>query len=106
MGMSKKSKQSKKSAVGAAINRRSFMGTLAAAAGTSAVASTLAPFAPTAQAETVHFVSPPGLGGAGVFRTECDIRDCDVEGEIPLSIDGAFYRGGPDWQSPPMKSDI
>jgi carotenoid cleavage dioxygenase-like enzyme len=104
--MSRKSKPSKKSASGASINRRSFMGTLAAAAGTGAVAGSLSPFAPSASAETVHFVSPPGLGGAGVFRTECDIRDCDIDGDIPLSIDGAFYRVGPDWQYPPMKGNI
>jgi carotenoid cleavage dioxygenase-like enzyme len=106
--MKKKSKQSRKASSAAQINRRSFMGTLAAAAGTSAVAGSLAPFAPSASAETVHFVNPPGMGGGGssVFRTECDIHDCDVEGEIPSNIDGAFYRVGPDWQYPPMKGNI
>jgi secreted PhoX family phosphatase len=53
--MNRKSKQLKKSADAATINRRSFMGTLAAAAGTTAVAGTLSPFAPSADAETVRF---------------------------------------------------
>ena len=97
--MRKKAKQSTKATSGTAMGRRSFMGTLAAAAGTSAVAGTLSPFAPQANAETVHFASnTPGMGGGGPFRAEIDIRDCDVEGEIPSSIDGAFYRVGPDWQ--------
>ena len=105
--MRKKSKQTKKAASGAAMNRRKFMGTLAAAAGTTAVAGSLSPFAPSANAETVHFAAnTPGMGGAGPFRTECDIRDCDVEGEIPSNIDGAFYRVGPDWQYPPMAGNI
>ena len=64
------------------------------------------PCAAPAKAETVHFSNPPGLGGGGPFRSECDIRDCDVDGEIPLNIDGAFYRVGPDWQYPPMKGNI
>src|ERR1700723_2995921 len=105
--MKSKSKQTKKSTDGAAIGRRSFMGTLAAAAGTSAVAGTLSPFSASAKAETVHFATgTPGLGGGGPFRAEIDIRDCDVEGEIPTSIDGAFYRVGPDWQYPPMQGNI
>jgi len=35
------------------------------------------------------------------FRAEVDIRDCEVEGEIPDSLAGAFYRVGPDFQYPP-----
>jgi carotenoid cleavage dioxygenase len=104
--MKRKSKQSKKSSGEASMDRRRFMGTLAAAAGTTAVAGTLSPFAPSANAEAVHFSNPPGLGGGGPFRTECDIRDCDIEGEIPSNINGAFYRVGPDWQYPPMKGNI
>ncbi len=87
------------------MNRRSFIGTLAAA-GTGAVAGGLSLVRRPAKAETVHFSNPPGLGGGGPFRSECDIHDCDVEGEIPLNIDGAFYRVGPDWQYPPMKGNI
>ena len=35
------------------------------------------------------------------FRAEVDLRDCEVEGEIPSDLDGAFYRVGPDYQYPP-----
>ena len=78
--MRKKAKQSTKATSAAAIGRRSFMGTLAAAAGTSAVAGTLSSFAPSANAETVHFAAnTPGMGGGGPFRAKCEIRDCEVE---------------------------
>src|SRR5690242_16378475 len=97
--MKGKPKQSKKSSSESSMGRRRFMGTLAAAAGTSAVAGTLSPFAPSANAETVHFKDQSGFGGSP-FRCESDIRDCDIEGEIPLNINGAFYRVGPDWQYP------
>jgi len=103
--MARKSKDPKRTTQSAGMNRRSFIGTLAAA-GTGAVAGGLSIGAPPAKAETVHFSNPPGLGGGGPFRSECDIRDCDVDGEIPLNIDGAFYRVGPDWQYPPMKGNI
>ena len=103
--MARKSKQPKSTTKSAGMDRRSFIGTLAAA-GTGAVAGGLSLGATPAKAETVHFSNPPGLGGGGPFRSECDIRDCEVEGEIPLNIDGAFYRVGPDWQYPPMKGNI
>ncbi|MBZ5501694.1 MAG: carotenoid oxygenase family protein [Acidobacteriia bacterium] len=103
--MSRKSKQPKKTGSGKGMDRRSFMGTLATAAGTGAVLGASS-FAPSAHAETVHFPTASYLGGAGPFRSECDIQDCDVEGEIPASINGAFYRVGPDWQYPPMTGNI
>jgi carotenoid cleavage dioxygenase len=34
------------------------------------------------------------------FRTEVDLRDCEVEGKIPTDIAGVFYRVGPDPQYP------
>lgn len=34
------------------------------------------------------------------FRTEADLRDCEVEGKIPEDIAGVFYRVGPDPQYP------
>src|SRR6185295_11873448 len=40
------------------------------------------------------------------FRTECDIQDCEVDGEIPLDLSGAFYRVGPDFQYPPRVPNI
>jgi carotenoid cleavage dioxygenase-like enzyme len=38
-------------------------------------------------------------------RLECDVQDLDVEGEIPASLDGAFYRVQPDPQFPPRLGD-
>ena len=42
---------------------------------------------------------PPGMGmgpPVGLFRLEADVRDCEVEGKVPLDLNGAFYRVGPD----------
>jgi len=108
--MKRKSKQPRKSANESSMGRRKFMGTLAAAASLPAVAGSaavaaggLSAFAPSADAETVHFKGQSGFGGGNPFRCEADIRDCDIDGEIPLNIDGAFYRVGPDWQYPAPK---
>jgi carotenoid cleavage dioxygenase len=40
------------------------------------------------------------------FRTECDLRDCEVEGRIPDDLRGSFYRIGPDFQYPPLMPNI
>lgn len=84
------------------MDRRGFLGALTIA-GTAAVVG--GGLAGTKEAEaaspTVSFPDrPPGFGSP--FRVECDIRDCDVEGEIPKEINGSFYRVGPDYQYPPM----
>ena len=109
--MRRKSKQPEKETGGTRMPRRKFIGTLAAAAGLPAAAGSdafagAAALAPAAKSETVHFSKIPLGFGSAPFRAECDIRDCDVEGEIPSSIDGAFYRVGPDWQYPPDPGDI
>ncbi|HTN60793.1 MAG TPA: carotenoid oxygenase family protein [Devosia sp.] len=39
------------------------------------------------------------------MRTECDILDVEVEGEIPEQLDGAFHRVQPDPQFPPKYED-
>jgi carotenoid cleavage dioxygenase-like enzyme len=50
----------------------------------------------------VTFGKNPMFGGfAAPFRGEVDLRDCEVEGEVPAAINGAFYRVGPDFQYPP-----
>src|ERR1700733_5558145 len=50
----------------------------------------------------VKFSNNPMFGGfAAPFRGEVDLRDCEVEGEIPADLNGAFYRVGPDFQYPP-----
>lgn len=38
-------------------------------------------------------------------RVEADIRDLDIEGEIPSALNGAFYRVQPDPQFPPRLGD-
>jgi carotenoid cleavage dioxygenase len=49
---------------------------------------------------------PLMLGLGAPFRMECDVRDCEVEGELPRDLDGAFYRIGPDFQYPPRMPNI
>jgi carotenoid cleavage dioxygenase-like enzyme len=39
-------------------------------------------------------------GGGAVSRSENDLYDCEVEGDIPADLDGVFYRVGPDPQYP------
>ena len=51
---------------------------------------------------SISFGKNPMFSGFGApYRAELDIRDCEVEGEVPASINGAFYRVGPDFQYPP-----
>ncbi len=38
-------------------------------------------------------------------RFEADIADCEVQGQIPHDIDGAFYRVGAEWYYPPKFAD-
>lgn len=38
-------------------------------------------------------------------RFEADIPDCEVVGQIPRDIDGAFYRVGAEWYYPPKYPD-
>ena len=52
---------------------------------------------------------PPGMGmgpPVGLFRLEADVRDCEVEGKVPLDLNGAFYRVGPDAQYPMRPGNI
>jgi len=71
--MKNESEQSEK-ALGGTMDRRDFMGTLAAAAGSTAVgglpavAGALSPLPPSADAETVHFENQSGFGGGSPFR--------------------------------------
>ncbi|MDQ2640542.1 MAG: carotenoid oxygenase family protein [Pseudomonadota bacterium] len=45
-----------------------------------------------------------GMTGAPT-RFEADIADCEVQGQIPHDIDGAFYRVGAEWYYPPKFAD-
>ncbi len=50
----------------------------------------------------VSFSGNPMLQGPfAPSRAEIDLRDCEVEGDLPSDLDGAFYRVGPDYQYPP-----
>ena len=83
------------------MDRRSFLGAVTVAGTALTMGSALTP--QQSQAKSVSFPNSPGTGGGlgTPFRVECDLTDCDVEGDIPGDLDGAFYRVGPDWQYPP-----
>lgn len=88
------------------MNRRDFIG--ASALGGAALVGGLAAAAPAlaqspaaTDAPQVDFPADPrAFGGSGTNRTEMDLFDCEVEGDWPRDLDGAFYRVGPDPQYP------
>ncbi|MDT8397563.1 MAG: carotenoid oxygenase family protein [Pseudomonadales bacterium] len=89
--------------VSTSLNRRGFLGGVIA---TGAVASAgLVGMSNQARAG-LQFPKQPPLFGAGgsaagaVSRSENDLYDCEVEGDLPADLDGAFYRVGPDPQYP------
>lgn len=53
----------------------------------------------------VDFSNRRLLGGAPPARFEVDLHDCEVLGEIPKSLNGAFYRIHMDWLYPPANAD-
>ncbi len=62
--------------------------------------------ATAAKSPPVRFSDNPMFKRFGApFRAEVDLRDCEVEGEIPSELNGAFYRVGPDYQYPPKCPD-
>lgn len=90
------------------IGRRGFVGgALGAAAGVTGAALL---GSKTAQAQ------PPGGPPANIspnftrpsssFKLEATIYDCDVDGQIPSDLNGAFYRVGPDPQYPLAPGNI
>lgn len=97
---------------GPRLDRRGFMGasalgTGAALAGTIGLAapalaqSAALPTPAPAPAPQVDFPADPrAFGGSGTNRTEMDLFDCEVEGDLPKDLDGVFYRVGPDPQYP------
>ena len=91
---------------GTGIGRRSFLGG-AATLGTGAAllgVSSAAQGQAAGPAPQVDFPADPrafGGGPAGTnTRAEIDLHDCEVEGSWPTSLDGVFYRVGPDPQYP------
>jgi carotenoid cleavage dioxygenase-like enzyme len=90
---------------GLRLDRRGFMGASAlggvALAGMSAQA--LAQGSPTNPMQVDFPDDPRAFGGGPASarnRTEMDQRDCEVEGDWPVDLDGVFYRVGPDPQYP------
>ncbi len=54
----------------------------------------------------VDFSHIPAMTGYfAPTRFEADVFDCEVAGEIPSELDGAFYRLHPDWLYPPNPPD-
>jgi len=90
---------------GAPLDRRRFMGAVASA-GVGAVLG-VGGAVPQARAG-IEFPRERGFvnfggGGSefgGVCRSENDLYDCEVEGELPADLDGIFFRVGPDPQYP------
>ncbi|MDG2177055.1 MAG: carotenoid oxygenase family protein [Gammaproteobacteria bacterium] len=87
-------------------NRREILGGAIGIAGAAAGAGLIG----NAQAQ------PPGGPGGGpipdafqtpsLFRLESDVRNCQVTGNIPDDLNGAFYRVGPDAQYPLRQGNI
>ena len=95
------------------LDRRSFMsGALGAAAGVGAVLLTSAQAQAQQEAERLPGVPPdeelrPSMRRpTTLYRLEADVRHCEVEGEIPSDLNGAFYRVGPDPQFPLRPGNI
>ena len=93
-------------AIKTGFDRRDFLG--AAALGTGAAMAGMAATRASAQTAPagglVDFPDAPGTFGGGPAgtnnRAEIDLHDCEVEGNLPRDLDGAFYRVGPDPQYP------
>ncbi|HSG33959.1 MAG TPA: carotenoid oxygenase family protein [Sphingomonadaceae bacterium] len=88
------------------VGRRDFLG--AAAMGTGAALVGMGAASPAQAADgpapQVDFPDRPGTFGGGPpgtnIRAEIDLYDCEVEGDLPKNLDGAFFRVGPDPQYP------
>ncbi len=100
-----------KSRTKAQVDRRRFLGTVTAGASAAAVVTTLGVGSKPAEAEVLF---PKGRGvfggggseGGGVYRSENDLYDCEVEGELPKDLDGIFFRVGPDPQYPKPEKNM
>jgi carotenoid cleavage dioxygenase-like enzyme len=53
----------------------------------------------------VDFSRHQAPGAPAPARFEADIYDCEVTGQIPRDLNGAFYRMHLDWLYPPMQPD-
>lgn len=53
----------------------------------------------------VDFTKHRAMGNPAPVRFEVDLHDCEVAGELPTDLDGAFYRLHLDWLYPPAFED-
>lgn len=88
------------------LGRRTFLKGMAGAAamGTLGARAAEAPATDLSPRSADRYRPTPGP--QNLYRAELDVRDCQVEGEIPADLSGAFYRVGPDPQYPMMKGNI
>ena len=56
--------------------------------------------------EIFHDFSSFGHQKRRPMRFEADVFECEVEGEIPAELEGAYYRTGADRQYPSLEDDI
>lgn len=49
--------------------------------------------------------TPTFTGFDAPSRIECDVWDLEVEGDLPLDLNGSWYRCGPDPRFPPRRGD-
>ncbi|HEU4593300.1 MAG TPA: carotenoid oxygenase family protein [Steroidobacteraceae bacterium] len=54
----------------------------------------------------IRFSMQMSRGPSPPIRAQIDLVDCEVEGELPVDLEGAFYRVGPDFQYPPRLPNI
>lgn len=93
------------------IDRRKFVaGAIGAAAGAGMLGQNAAAQPPAGgfSGPDSAFAGPPQARGPGpsLFGVESTIYDCEVDGEIPSDLNGAFYRVGPDAQYPLRPGNI
>ncbi|HEX7079868.1 MAG TPA: carotenoid oxygenase family protein [Gammaproteobacteria bacterium] len=95
------------------LDRRSFMGALGTAAGVGAAVFSGAARAQAPNAAPARPAGPPEeelrpsmRRPTRLYRLEADVHDCEVEGEVPADLNGAFYRVGPDPQYPLRPGNI
>jgi carotenoid cleavage dioxygenase len=91
-------------------DRRTFL------TGAAAIGAAVGALAPSKAEAEVRFPTEPGKYGTGgsagtggafggqVNRSESTLYDCEVDGDLPDDLDGAFYRVGPDPQYPKPKA--
>ncbi len=90
---------------GPRLDRRGFMGATTLGTGVALIGlgGTALAQAPATSGQVDFPDDPRAFGGgapSGRNRTEMSLHDCEVEGDWPVDLDGAFYRVGPDPQYP------